>query len=47
MKEETKTVNIMLPADAPIYSAKVRLTNEWNADTIFCSVFTHRFTQKP
>ena len=45
--EEVKTVDVTLSTVYPISSMKVRLTNDWNTDTIFCSVFPEQFKQKP
>ena len=42
-----KKVDITLSTVFPISGMKVRLTNEWGADTIFCSIFPEQFTQKP
>lgn len=47
MKEETKTVNITLPAVSPICSAPIRLTNDWNRDTLFVSLYPQPRTEKP
>lgn len=45
--EEVKTVDVTLPNIAPISSAKVRLTNEWNRDTLFVSLYPQPRTEKP
>lgn len=45
--EKTKTIDIELPPVAPVCSSKIRLTNNWNRDTLFISIFPQPRTEKP
>lgn len=45
--EKTKTIDIELPPVAPVCSSKIRLTNNWNRDTLFISLFPQPRTEKP
>lgn len=44
---ENNQIVITLPAVAPTYSSKVILTNDWNRDTLFVSLYPQPRTEKP
>ena len=44
---ENNQIVITLPAVAPAYSSKVILTNDWNRDTLFVSLYPQPRTEKP
>lgn len=45
--EKQKTVDTTLPSVAPICSSKVRLTNNWDRDILFVSLYPQLRTEKP
>ena len=47
MSREVKKVDITLPAVAPACSSKIRISNEWNRDTLFVSLYPQPRTEKP